>query len=173
MRRLELMRPRDLVPSPSLRGPNGCWLSAGLRSSEGVAACSLDCVWSLAIAGAQGTGSCSRLSPPVPGPRGSRGHTCRTPPRGACSVSNAILTIRKVPGWHVRGVQSETEVGPWSLAARSHKDGGRREAVSVKVNLKQAGGRYPLMKEISIPTLALHRTVVLSVAQLAVSTTLS
>ena len=53
-----------------------------------VVACSLDCRWSLAIAGVQGTGACSRLSPPVPGPRGGRGHTCRTPPR-ACSVSNA------------------------------------------------------------------------------------
>ena len=31
-------------------------------------------------------GACSRLSSPIPGPRGSRGHTCRTLPR-ACSVS--------------------------------------------------------------------------------------
>ena len=45
-------------------------------------------VWSLAIAGVQRTMACSRLSPPVPGPRGGRGHTCRTPSRG-CSVSNA------------------------------------------------------------------------------------
>ena len=63
-------------------------------ASGGVIACSLDCVWSLAIAGAQETGACSRLSLPVPGPRGGRGHTCRTPPR-AGSVRNAILTIKK------------------------------------------------------------------------------
>ena len=39
----------------------------------------------------------------------SRGHTCRSL-RGTGSVSNAILTIRKVPGWHVRCVPSATEV---------------------------------------------------------------
>ena len=77
MRRLGLIRPRDLVPSPSRRRPARC-----------VVARSLDSVWSLAIAGVQGTRACSRLSLPVPGPRGGRGHTCRTPPL-ACSVSNA------------------------------------------------------------------------------------
>ena len=56
-------------------------------------ACSLDGVWSLAIAGVQRNGACSRPSPPVPGPRGGRGHTSRTPPR-ACSVSN--VTSRSV-----------------------------------------------------------------------------
>ena len=66
-----------LAVSGSSWGPACCVIS-----------CSLDCVWSLAIAGVQGTGACSRLSRPVPGPRGGRGHTCRTPPR-ACSVSNA------------------------------------------------------------------------------------
>ena len=57
------------------------------RPARCVVACSLESVWS-AIAGAHGTGACSRLSPPVPDPRGGRGHTCRSPPR-ACSVSNA------------------------------------------------------------------------------------
>ena len=80
-----------------------------MGTSGGVVACSLDCRWSLAIAGAQETGACSRLSRPVPGPRGGRGHTCRTPPL-ACSVSNAILIIREVPDWHVRGVPGATEV---------------------------------------------------------------
>ena len=43
-------------------------------------------MWS-ATAGAQGTGAvCSRLSPPLLGPHGSKGHSCRTPP-WACSVS--------------------------------------------------------------------------------------
>ena len=45
-------------------------------------------------------------------------------------------------------------------------EGGVIQPVSIKVNLKQAGGRYPLTKEMSIPTLALYRTVVLSVARL-------
>ena len=45
----------------------------------------LDCN---AIAGAQAAGACSRLSSPIPGPRGSRGHTCRTLPRaGSVSAS--------------------------------------------------------------------------------------
>ena len=67
----------QLAVSGSSWGPARC-----------VVASSLDDVWSLATAGAQETGACSRLSLPVPGPRGGRGHTCRIPPR-ACSVSNA------------------------------------------------------------------------------------
>ena len=39
----------------------------------------------------------------------SRGHTCRTL-RGTGSVSNAILTIRTVPDWHVVGEPGATEV---------------------------------------------------------------
>ena len=106
-----------LAVSGSSRGPARC-----------VVASSLDSVWSLAIAVAQGTWACSRLSPPVPGPRGGRGHKCRTPPR-ACSVSNAILAIRKVPGWHVRGVPSAIEVAvhAW-LVVRFI--GGRRAATN-------------------------------------------
>ena len=89
MRRLGLIRPQDLVPSRSLGGPPAAGRQrVFVEASGGVVACSLDNVWSLAVAGVQGTEACSRLSPPVPGPRGGRGHTCRTPPR-ACSVSNA------------------------------------------------------------------------------------
>ena len=39
----------------------------------------------------------------------SRGHTCRTL-QGTGSVSSAILTIRKVPEWHVRVEHRATEV---------------------------------------------------------------
>ena len=39
----------------------------------------------------------------------SRGHTYRTL-RGTGSVSSAILTIRKVPQWHVGVVPGATEV---------------------------------------------------------------
>ena len=60
-------------------------------------------MWS-AIAGAQGTGACSRLSPPVPGPHGGRGRTCRTPP-WACSVSSQSGASRKrVRSCRTRGV---------------------------------------------------------------------
>ena len=76
------------VPSPSLGGPLLAVSGSSWGPARCVVACSLDSVWSFAIAGAQGTGACSRLTRPVPGPRGGRGHTCRTPPR-ACSVSNA------------------------------------------------------------------------------------
>ena len=89
MRRLGRIRPRDLVPSPSLGGP-----PAG-RQRVFVGASSLyPCKFpgSRVVASHRGgtgdRGSLSRLSPPVPGPRGSRGHSFDTPPR-ACSVSNA------------------------------------------------------------------------------------
>ena len=75
-----------------------------------------------------GPAPCSHLSRLVPGPRGGRGHKCRAPSR-ACSVSNATLTIRVVPGWHVRGVPSATEVAvhAW-LVVRFIK--GRRAATT-------------------------------------------
>ena len=69
------------------------------RVIRGWPACMSSChtwkarVWS-AIAGAQGTGACSRLSPPVSGPHGSRGHTYCTPP-WACSVSSQSDATRK------------------------------------------------------------------------------
>ena len=46
----------------------------------------------------------------------SRGHTCRTL-RGTGSVSNAILTIRKVPDWHVVGVPSAAEAAVRAVLA--------------------------------------------------------
>ena len=85
--------PRTLlgVPSPpSLSGgPPAAgrqqvfsWVASVLSSSHTCEAWT----WS-AIAGAKGAVAvCSRLGPPVPGPHGDRGHTCRTPP-WACSVS--------------------------------------------------------------------------------------
>ena len=44
------------------------------------------------------------------------GHTCRTL-RGTGSVSNAILTIRKVPSWHVDGVSSAAEAAVRAVLA--------------------------------------------------------
>ena len=114
MRRLGLIRPRDPSWCPVTLSQRAarCWPSAGLCGAglvvgrRGSGRLPPSCAqggilppgigWTLwqtgrdcnAIAGAQGTGACSRLSPPVPGPRGGRGHTCRVPPR-ACSVSNA------------------------------------------------------------------------------------
>ena len=46
----------------------------------------------------------------------SRGRTCRTL-RGTGSVSNAILTIRKVPGWHVGVVHSAAEAAVRAVLA--------------------------------------------------------
>ena len=96
-RRLGLIRPLDPSWCPVTPLSEDRPLLAVSGSSWGPARCvvasSLDSLWSLAIAGVQWTEACSRLSPPVPGPRGRRGHTCRTPPQ-ACSVSNAV------PDWH-------------------------------------------------------------------------
>ena len=88
-RRLGLVRPRDpsWCPVTLFRRAARCWPSAGLLVGGQVACHQVTPrMWS-AIAGAQGTGACSRLSPPVPGPLGGRGHTCRTPP-WACSISS-------------------------------------------------------------------------------------
>ena len=79
---------QTLGPRPVTLSSEGRPLLAVSGSARSVVACSLDCGWSLDIAGVHRTGACSRLSPPVPGPRGGRGHTCRTPPQ-ACSVGNA------------------------------------------------------------------------------------
>ena len=70
--------------------------------------------WS-AIVGAQGTGACSRLSPPVPGPHGDRGHTCRTPP-WACSVSSQSDASRK----RVWQEPAELAVPIWAWRADTH-----------------------------------------------------
>ena len=91
--------PEDKTPS------EGCPLLAVSRSSWGPAGVSSHSVWSSAIAlGTEDGGSLSHLSPPVPGPRGGRGHTCRTPPR-ACSVSNATP-----PSGHAVDIHCATEV---------------------------------------------------------------
>ena len=86
-------------PRPVTLSSEGRPLLAVSGSSWGparsVAACSLDCGWSLAIAGVQGTIACSRLSPPVLGPRGSRGHTCRTPPRAATPSTYAAYQVQQ------------------------------------------------------------------------------
>ena len=79
MRRLGLIRPRDpsWCPVTLSRRAARCWPSAGLRGGQ--LAVSSHVLWivggRLAIAGAQVTGACSRLSPPVPGPRSEAGVT--------------------------------------------------------------------------------------------------
>ena len=91
-KRLGLVRPRDPSWCPvtsSFGGPPAAGrqrVFSWVASSRVVKSHLGGRMWS-AIAGAQGTGACSRLSPPVPGPHGGRGHTCRTPP-WACSVSS-------------------------------------------------------------------------------------
>ena len=113
MRRLGLIRPRDpsWCPVTLSRRAARCWPSAGLRGGQ--LAVSSHVPWIV----------CGRL--PLRGHRGpgpvrasvvlsqvlarSRGHTCRTL-RGTGSVSSSILTIRKVPEWHVGVVPGATEV---------------------------------------------------------------
>ena len=97
MRRLGLIRPQDLVPSPSLGGPPAAGRQRVFVGASGsVIACSLDCGWSLAIAWVPRTGAVCPASVLLSG--SSRGrtcrNTCRTPPR-ACSVSNAALPSAK------------------------------------------------------------------------------
>ena len=149
VRRLGLIRPRDPSWCPVTLSSEGRPLLAVSGSSWGparcVVACSLDSVWSLAIAGAQGTWACSRLSPTVPGPRGGTGRTCRAP-SWACSVSNATSPsvkcqagsysaypvqqrLRYVRCWLFTShwgppcsddpvSSSGRDPGPWSMAAR-------------------------------------------------------
>ena len=83
-----------------------CWPSAGLLVPARVSSNHTWEAWMWsAIAGAQRTGACSRLSPPVPGPHGGRGHTCRTPP-WACSVcSQSDASSKRVRSCRTRCVQ--------------------------------------------------------------------
>ena len=102
---------------PLFREAAHCWPSAGLP--RGWPACVSSShtwearMWS-SIAGAQGTWACSRLSPPIPGPRGGRGHTCRTPPR-ACSVSNATPQSVSAGLAHTRRTQCNRGCGTSSV----------------------------------------------------------
>ena len=91
--------PRTLLGVPSLPLSGSRPLLAVSASSRGwPARVSSSHTWGAqmwsAVAGAQGTGACSRLSPPVPGVHGGRGRTCRTPPQ-ACSVSSQANASRK------------------------------------------------------------------------------
>ena len=107
---------------PLLAVSGSSWERAEV-SSQGLWVVACHCV------GTEGSGSLLHLSPLVPGPHGGRGHACRTPPR-ACSVGNAILTIRKVPGWHVDCVPSATEVAVRAGVGCSPTLGGRRAATT-------------------------------------------
>ena len=81
------------VPSPPLS--EGRPLLAVSGSSRGwPARVSLSHTWEARMWSAISGGASSRLSPPVPGPHGGRGHTCRTPP-WACSVSSQSGATRK------------------------------------------------------------------------------
>ena len=85
-RRPGLVKPRDpswCPVTPLFRRAARCWPSAGLSRGWPARVSSSHtweaCMWS-AIAGAQGTGACSRLSPPVPGSRSEQGsHLPYTP----------------------------------------------------------------------------------------------
>ena len=83
----------------------------------------------------------------------SRGHTCRTL-RGTGSVSSAILTIRKVPEWHVGVVPGATEVAVTCSVGRLSSIGGRRAATTPYVQCCDRGlGCWPRghVKEGTVP----------------------
>ena len=84
------------VPSPLLRRTARCWPLAGLLVGGQVAPSSSHTweprMWS-AIAGAQGTGACSRLSPPVPGPHGGRGRNPYASLAGTCRTRRVQLGV--------------------------------------------------------------------------------
>ena len=122
MRRLGMIRPRDPSWCPVTLSSEGRPLLAVSGSSWGpgrcVVACSLVACGRLPLRGYRGPGPVrasvllSRVLVEC------RGHTCRTPPR-ACSVSSTILTIRKVPGWHISNVPGATEVAVRAVLVRS------------------------------------------------------
>ena len=66
-----------------------------------------------------GTGDRGLFAPQSSCPRFSLGAgvTPARTLRGTCSVSNAILTIRKVPGWHVDVVPSAAEAAVRAVLA--------------------------------------------------------
>ena len=105
--------PRDQTPGPRpvtlssegrplLAVSGSSWVPA-----RSVVASSLDGVWSLAITVHRGPEPVRASVPPVPGPRGGRGHTCRTPPR-ACSVSNATSPSIECQGMCLAGRRAAT-----------------------------------------------------------------
>ena len=101
MRRLGLIRPRDPSWCPVTLSQRAarCWPSAGLRGGQ--VAVSSHVLWivggRLPLRGYRGPGPVRASVVLSQVLARSRGHTCRTL-RGTGSVSNAILTVRKVPG---------------------------------------------------------------------------
>ena len=131
VRRLGLIRPRDLVPSPSLGGPPAAGRqrvfvgasSLCRRMFSGLSVVACHC------GGYRGPGPVRASVVLSQVLARSRGHTCRTL-RGTGSVSNAILTIRKVPGWHVDVVPSAAEAAVRAVLAVKRLIWGRRAATT-------------------------------------------
>ena len=119
MRRLGLIRPRDCVPS--LPSSEGRPLLAVSGSSWRPVEVSSHALWivggRLPLRGYRGPGPVRASVVLSQVLARSRGHTCRTL-RGTGSVSSAILTIRKVPQWHVGGVPSAAEAAVRSVVGR-------------------------------------------------------
>ena len=95
-----------------------CWPSAGLRGGQ--LAVSSHVLWivggRLPLRGYRGPGPVRASVVLSQVLARSRGHTCLTL-RGTGSVSSAILTISKVPEWHVGVVPGATEVAVRALWA--------------------------------------------------------
>ena len=106
MRRLGLIRPRDPSWCPVTRVFVGA-RSLCRRMFSGLSVVTCHC---------GGTGDRGLFAPQSSCPRFSLGAGVI---RGTGSVSNAILTIRTVPDWHVDGVPSATEAAVRAVLVRS------------------------------------------------------
>ena len=163
-------------------GAARCWPSAGLlvggqlacrQVTPGRPGCGLP------LRGHRGPGACSRLSPPVPGPHGGRGHTCRTPP-WACSVSSQSGATRKrVRSCRTRGVHlgvGSRHPHPYVVDGVRMDTLGHADAPAACIVLEGSGRAGPSVvvnasrrekKEMCIPQLALHLKKRTSISTLA------
>ena len=83
-----------------------------------------------AIAGAQAAGACSRLSSPIPGPRGSRGHTCRTLATGDLSCAHGrVNSHRAVDRTRCEADQTSGTASPRGSLARLSLQVSRRRGL--------------------------------------------
>ena len=134
-------KPRPVALSSE--GRSRCWPSPGLCGGQ--RRCHRKFLGlrmvALPLRGYRGPGQSVRtLSPPVLGPRGGRGHTCRTPPR-ACSVSNATSQSAECQAGTQSACQQRLRyMRGWSFL----HIGGRRAATTPRVQCCELGlGRWP------------------------------
>ena len=116
IRRLGLIRPRDFFPSPPLRRAARCWPSAGLRGDQW--RCHRKFLWTVRgrwpLRGYRGPGRSVAPQSSCPRFLSEQGSHLPYTPRDRIRWSRHV-TIRKVPGWHVRVEHRATEVAVHAL----------------------------------------------------------